>query len=56
MDTDSLVYWIETVDFYKDIKDDVSQWFNKSEYKHSKGGGELNVNNKVIGKYKGETG
>ena len=56
MDTDSFVYWIETEDYYKEIKDDIYQWFDTSEYKQSKGGIELNVNKKVIGKFKDKTG
>ena len=31
-DTDSLCYEIETEDFYEDIKDDVSAWFDTSNY------------------------
>ena len=56
MDTDSFVYWIQTDDCYKDIEDDAYKWFDTSEYKHSKGGIELNINKKVIGKFKDETG
>ena len=32
-DTDSLMYEIETVDFYKDISGDVEEWFDASGYK-----------------------
>ena len=32
MDTDSLIYNIETDDFYKDIADDVESRFNMSGY------------------------
>ena len=56
MDTDSFVYYIETQDFYKEIKDDVYRWFDTSKYTFSKGGIETNVNKKVIGKFKDETG
>ncbi len=31
-DTDSLCYEIKTDDFYEDIKDDVSEWFDTSNY------------------------
>ncbi len=31
-DTDSLCYEIQTDDFYEDIKDDVSEWFDTSNY------------------------
>ena len=32
MDTDSFVIQIKTEDFYKDIADDVKQWFGTSNY------------------------
>ena len=32
MDTDSLVMYIKTEDFYKDIADDVERWFDTSNY------------------------
>ena len=56
MDTDCFVYWIESEDYYKDIKDDTHQWFDTSKYEHSKSGIELNVNKKMIDKFKDETG
>ena len=31
-DTDSLVIYIETEDFYKDIAGDVKKWFDTSNY------------------------
>ena len=31
-DTDSLCYEIKTKDFYKDISDDVTEWFDTSNY------------------------
>ena len=30
MDTDSLVIYVETEDFYKDIAGDVKKWFDTS--------------------------
>ena len=53
-DTDSLIYEIQTEDFYKYISGDVDLWFDTSEYPE-----ELpirKVNKKVIGKFKDETG
>ena len=32
MDTDSFILHIETEDFYKDIADDVDEWFDTSKY------------------------
>ena len=32
MDTDSLVIYVETEDFYKDIAGDVKKWFDTSKY------------------------
>ena len=31
-DTDSLIIYVETEDFYKDIARDVEKWFNTSNY------------------------
>ena len=61
MDTDSFVLEIETEDFYKDIKDDLKEWFDTSGYdKNMKLPDEYakiaNVNKKVIGKMKDELG
>ena len=55
-DTDSIIYLIGTEDFYKDISEDVHEWFDTSGYTISRGGLQLNVNKKVIGKFKDETG
>ena len=52
---DSFVYHIEKEGYSKDIEDDVYKWFDASAYKHSKGGIKLNVNLKVIGKFKDKT-
>ena len=56
-DTDSLVYDIETEDFYKDISPDVREMFDTSNYpKNHPSGIETGVNKKVIGKFKDEAG
>ena len=53
-DTDSLVYQIYTDDFYKDMKEDIEQWYDTSDYPpshpfHSK------QNTKRLGFFKDET-
>ena len=53
-DTDSLVYQIYTDDFYKDMKEDMEQWYDTSDYTpshpcHSK------QNTKRLGFFKDET-
>ena len=55
MDTDSLIYDIETDDFYKDIADDVEYRFDKSSYNDNR---PLPVgkNKKIIGLMKDELG
>ena len=55
MDTDSLIYDIETDDFYKDIADDIESRFDMSGYVHDR---PLPVgkNKKVIGLMKDELG
>ena len=66
-DTDSLMYEIETNDFYKDISPDVRDKFDTSNYPKDHGirlrngtfrpsGIETGVNKKVIGMFKGEAG
>ena len=56
-DTDSLLYDIETDDFYKDISPDVRQFFDTSNYpKVHPSGIETGVNKKLIGKFKDELG
>jgi len=54
-DTDSLMYHVQTKDFYKDIAPDVENKFDTSNYpkNHSLPTG---VNKKVIGKFKDEAG
>ena len=54
-DTDSLCYHIETEDFYKDIADDVPEWFDTSDYPANHLSGiPTGINKKVIGKFKDE--
>ena len=56
-DTDSLMYEIETEDFYKDISPDVRAKFDTSNYpKEQPSGIETGVNKKVIGLMKDEAG
>ena len=54
MDTDSLVYEIQTNDFYKDIAEDVEKRFDTSGYKEGKRPLKSGVNKKVIGLMKDE--
>ena len=55
-DTDSLMYEIQTEDFYKDITDDVEAKFDTSAYPEGghKSGIPVGKNKKVIGKFKDE--
>ena len=54
-DTDSLMYQIETEDFYKDIKEDVETKFDTSDYPANHPSGIPTVlNKKVIGMFKDE--
>ena len=56
-DTDSLIYKIQTEDFYKDISGDVDKWFDTSDYPTELSSViRTGVNKKVIGKFKDETG
>ena len=55
MDTDSLIYSIETDDFYKDIADDVKDRFDTSGY-NSFRPLPVDLNKKVIGLMKDELG
>ena len=57
MDTDPLVYQIETNDFYADISDDVEERFDTSGYnKEDAGPLPIGKNKKVIGLMKDELG
>ena len=54
-DTDSLMYLIQTDDFYYDIKQDVKKKFDTSDYPENHPSGiKTGVNKKVIGKFKDE--
>ena len=54
-DTDSLMYLIQTEDFYKDISKDVKTNFDTSNYPENHPSGiKTGVNKKVIGKFKDE--
>ena len=55
MDTDSLIYVIETEDFYADIADNVTERFNTSNYDVERPL-PMGKNKKVIGKMKDELG
>ena len=57
MDTDSFVIHIETEDFYKDIANDVEEWFDTSNYdENDKRLLPIGMNKKVIGLFKDELG
>ena len=56
-DTDSLMYELDTDDFYKDISEDIRDKFDTSEYPPNHESGILvGVNKKVIGMFKDEVG
>ena len=56
-DTDSLVYEIETEDFYKDISDDVKDRFDTSNFASDHASGiPTGCNKKVLGMFKDEVG
>ena len=55
-DTDSLMYEIETEDFYKDISGDVKDRFDTSDYPDNHPSGiPTGINKKVLGMFKDET-
>ena len=55
-DTDSLMYLIQTDDFYHDIKKDIKRNFDTSDYPENHPSGiKSGVNKNVIGKFKDET-
>ena len=56
-DTDSLVIYVETEGFYKDIAGDVEKWFDTSAYdKNDNRALPIGKNKKVIGLFKDELG
>ena len=55
MDTDSFIIHIVTEDFYKDIVDNVNDWFDTSAYdKEDNRPLPIEINKKIIGKFKDE--
>ena len=55
MDTDSFIIQIVTEDFYKDIVDNVNDWFDTSAYdKEDNRPLPIGINKKIIGKFKDE--
>ena len=56
-DTDSLMYLIQTEDFYQDINKDIKRKFDTSDYpKIHPSGIKTGINKKVIGKFKDKVG
>ena len=56
-DTDSLMYLIQTDDFYHDIEKDVKKKFDTSDFEVNHPSGiKTGINKKVIGKFKDEVG
>ena len=56
-DTDSLMYLIQTDDFYSDINKDIKRKFDTSDFPENHPSGiKSGVNKKVIGKFKDEVG
>ena len=56
-DTDSLMYLIETEDFYKDVSGDVKDKFDTSDYPENHPSGiPTGINKKVLGMFKDEAG
>ena len=54
-DTDSLMYLIQTEDFYQDINKDIKRKFDTSDYREKHPSGiKTGINKKVIGKFKDE--
>ena len=57
MDTDSFIIYIKTDDFYKDIADDVENWFDTFNYsENDKRPLPTDINKKVIGLFKDKLG
>jgi len=55
-DTDSLMYEVKTEDFYKDIREDVRERFDTSNFPQNHSSGILRMNKKVPGMFKDECG
>ena len=57
MDTDNVVMYIKTEDFYKDISDHVDRWFDTSNFNRNDNRNlKTGKNKKVLGKFKDELG
>ena len=56
MDTDSFILDIRTDDFYKDISNDVEEWFDTSNFNNIHVPIKKGINKKVIDKFKDELG
>ena len=57
MDIDSFIPQINTDDYFKDISNDVIEWFDTSNFdKNDNRPSEIGINEKVIGKFKDELG
>ena len=54
MDTDSCIFYVETDDFYKDINNDVFEWFDTSDYNNEDDRLPTGMNKNVISKFKDE--
>ena len=55
--TDSFIFTIKTGDFYKDIDNDIDNWFDASNVnKEDNRPLKVGVNKKIIGKFKDELG
>ena len=55
--TDSFIFTIKTDDFYKDIDNDIDNWFDASNVnKEDNRPLKVGVNKKIIGKFKDELG
>ena len=54
MNTDSFIFYVETNYFYKDISNDVVEWFDTSDYNENDDRITTGINKKIIGKFKDE--
>ena len=54
MDTDSCIFYVETDDLYKDITNDVIEWFDTSDYNENDDRIPRGINRKTIDKFKDE--
>jgi len=55
-DTDSLIYEVKTENFYKDIREDVRERFDTSNFPQNHSSGILRMDKKVPGMFKDECG